>query len=71
MSFQAYMDNIEAKTGVGPEKFMTLAKEKGLLSPETKAMAIVNWLKDEYGLGHGHAMALVKYFKDNSDWGKK
>lgn len=71
MSFQAYMDNIEAKTGVKPEEFMAKAKEKGLLSPSTKALEIVNWLKEEYNLGHGHAMALVKYFKDNSDWGKK
>jgi hypothetical protein len=65
MSFQAYMDNIEAKTGITPDGFMARAKKKGLLEPGTKPMAIVNWLKQDYNLGHGHAMALVKYFRDN------
>lgn len=67
MSFHAYMDNIETKTGVSPDEFMKRAKEKGLLEPGTKAMQIVDWLKEEYNLGHGHSMALVKYFKDNAD----
>lgn len=66
MSFQAYMDNIQAKTGITPDEFMAKAKAKGLLGGDTNAMQIVNWLKEDYGLGHGHAMALVKYFKDNA-----
>jgi hypothetical protein len=63
MSFQAYIDNIKAKTGKTPEDFKKLAEKKGLLKPEVKAMEVVNWLKKEFGLGHGHAMAIYAVFK--------
>ncbi|WP_309068824.1 DUF4287 domain-containing protein [Microbacterium sp.] len=58
MSFQAYLDNIETKTGVTPRRFIELAAERGF-GPGTKAAPIVQWLADDYGLGRGHAMALV------------
>lgn len=58
MSFQAYLDNIETKTGLTPRQFLDLATEKGF-GPGTKATPIVAWLKEEYQLGQGHAMALV------------
>ena len=58
MSFQAYLDNIEAKTGLTPQQFVDLAAERGF-GPGTKATPIVQWLADDYGLGRGHAMALV------------
>jgi len=58
MTFQAYLDNIEEKTGVTPRQFIALAEEKGF-GPGTKATPIVQWLADDYGLGRGHAMALV------------
>lgn len=64
MSFQAYIDNIRAKTGKGPDDFKRLADAKGLLQPGTKAGAIVAWLKEDFDLGHGHSMAIYKYFKD-------
>ena len=63
MSFQAYIDNICAKTGKTPEDFKKLAEEKGLLGPDMKATPIVNWLKEDFGLGHGHAMAIYATFK--------
>jgi len=59
MSYQAYLDNIKAKTGMNPEDFKTLAATKGLLASDVKAGEIVAWLKQDYGLGHGHAMAIV------------
>lgn len=65
MSFQAYLDTIRTKTGKGPDDFKQLAQEKGLLKPGTKATAITDWLKAEFDLGHGHAMAIYKYFKDS------
>jgi hypothetical protein len=59
MSFQAYLDNIEDKTGLTPRQFIDLAHEKGLDAAGTKAGAIIDWLAADYGLGRGHAMALV------------
>jgi len=59
MSFQAYLDNIEEKTGLTPRAFIDLAHQRGLDAPGTKAGAIATWLADDYGLGRGHAMALV------------
>jgi hypothetical protein len=65
MSFQAYIDNIYAKTGKSPKDFEKLAREKGMFQPGVKVMQIVNWLKSEQGLGHGHAMAIVRTFKES------
>ena len=62
MSFQAYLDTIEAKTGKTPNEFIALAKEKGF-GENTKAGEIATWLKEDFGLGHGHAMAMVHVIK--------
>ncbi len=71
MSFQAYLDNIKTKTGKTPEQFKKLAGKKGFiikgkLNPKTKATEITNWLKEEFELGHGHAMAIYMTFKGKS-----
>lgn len=58
MSFQAYLDTIEEKTGLTPRQLVDLAAQKGF-GPSTKAGEIVAWLAADYGLGRGHAMALV------------
>lgn len=63
MSFQAYLDNIEEKTGLTPNEFIAIAKEKGYNSPTTKAGVIIDWLKTDYDLGRGHAMAIVHVIK--------
>jgi len=63
MSFQAYLDNLEAKTGKTPRELIDEAKAKGFDAPGTKAQAIVEWLKEDYGVGRGHAMALVHVIK--------
>lgn len=62
MSFQAYLDTIEDKTGLTPRQLIDLAHEKGF-GADTKATPILEWLKDEYGLGRGHGMALVHVIK--------
>ncbi|MFG1611513.1 DUF4287 domain-containing protein [Nonomuraea wenchangensis] len=71
MSFQAYLDNIEDRTGLTPRQFVELAKERGLDSPSVKAGTIVEWLKQDYGLGRGHAMALVHVIKKGPEIGTK
>ena len=63
MSFQAYIDTIREKTGLGPADFKALAEAKGLLGPDAKAGPIVAWLAADYGLGRGHAMALFATMK--------
>ena len=64
MSFQAYLDNIQAKTGKSPEDFLAWAKARGYFNKDTKVMTIVNDLKSEFDLGHGHAMAIVQHLKN-------
>lgn len=64
MTFQAYIDNIYAKTNMTPDDFLKAAKAKGMVGPEVKVMEIVKWLKEDYGLGHGHAMAIVLTFRN-------
>lgn len=61
MSFQAYLDNIQAKTGKTPDDFKKLATKKGLMKPGVKAGEIVTWLKKDFDLGHGHAMAIYAF----------
>ena len=62
MSFQTYLDNIKAKTGKSADDFKKLGAKKGLLKAETKAGEIVAWLKKDFELGHGHAMAIYAFF---------
>jgi Domain of unknown function (DUF4287) len=64
MSFQAYLDTIEKKTGLTPRQYIALAHERGLDEPSVKAGQIVDWLKEDYDLGRGHAMALVHVIKN-------
>ncbi|HVF96815.1 MAG TPA: DUF4287 domain-containing protein [Flavisolibacter sp.] len=76
MSFQAYLDNIKTKTGKGPEDFKKLAQQKGFvqggkIAAGIKAGDIVGWLKDDFDLGHGHAMAIVALLKGAKKEGDK
>ncbi len=64
MSFQAYLDNIEKKTGKRPEDFYALAKKKELLGPDFTATQLKAWLKEDFDLGGGHAMAIWAVFKE-------
>ena len=72
MSFQAYLVNIQAKTGKSPADFRQMAADKGFAGPEgivkgVTATQITDWLKADFDLGHGHAMAIVALLKGKKD----
>ena len=52
MSFQAYLDAVEDKTGLTPRRLVGLAHERGF-DATTKAGPILEWLKDPHrNFGH-------------------
>jgi len=76
MTFKAYLDNIEAKTGKSAADFKKLAGKRGYLSKEglragIKVGEVVAWLKQDFQLGHGHAMAIVAVLKGKQGSGSK
>jgi hypothetical protein len=52
-----YFPSIEKKYGQPIDHWINLIRSSEL----TKHKALVDWLKAEYGIGHGHATALVGY----------
>ncbi|GAA4656346.1 DUF4287 domain-containing protein [Arthrobacter cryoconiti] len=70
MSFQAYLDTVEKKTGLTPRQLIEIAHQRGL-GPETKAGSILTWLSEEYGLGRGHGMAMVHVITKGDSIGSK
>lgn len=52
-----YFPSIEKKYGQPIDYWIGLIGASEL----TKHKALVDWLKSEYGIGHGHATALVGY----------
>ena len=53
----SYFPSIETKYGKPMTYWFALVDEKETL----KHMEIVNWLKAEHDMGHGHANAVVAY----------
>lgn len=53
----SYFPSIEKKYGQPIDHWLGLVETK----PDLRHMEIVNWLKAEHGLGHGHANAIVAY----------
>jgi hypothetical protein len=70
MSFQAYLDAIEKKTGLTPQQLLDEAAAKGY-DPQTKAGVVVDWLATDHGLGRGHAMALFHVIKNGPTIGDR
>jgi hypothetical protein len=65
MSFQAYLDNVEEKTGLTPSELLARAAAKGF-DERTKAGPILEWLAADYGLGRGHGMSIVHLVQKKS-----
>ncbi|MBH0115320.1 DUF4287 domain-containing protein [Salinibacterium sp. NG253] len=63
MSFQAYLDAVEKKTGLTPRQLIAKAAEKGFVDDSAKAGEILEWLASDYQLGRGHGMAIVHVIK--------
>jgi hypothetical protein len=70
MSFQAYLDTIEKKTGKTPAELLQEAADRGF-DTNTKAGDVVDWLRDDYGVGRGHAMALFYVLKNGTEISEK
>ncbi|WP_086824555.1 DUF4287 domain-containing protein [Streptomyces sp. NRRL B-24572] len=52
-----YFPSIENKYGRPVSEWLEIIRD----SPLVKHMELVSWLKAEYGMGHGHANALVAH----------
>ena len=55
----SYFPSIEKKYGYPVSHWFDLLEKQTSL----KHMEMVSWLKSEHGIGHGHANALVAYFR--------
>jgi len=66
MTYKAYMQNIEAKTGKSPEDLWKIANKMGFIK-EGKIVAthaqLLGWLKSDIGLGHVHANMVIVYLR--------
>ncbi|NUT51097.1 MAG: DUF4287 domain-containing protein [Saccharothrix sp.] len=65
MSFQAYLDAVEKKTGKTPAELLAEAAERGY-GATAKAGVVLDWLKTDYDLGRGHGMALYHVLKNGT-----
>ena len=66
MTFKAYMNNIQAKTGKMPDDFWRLANERGFIKDGkivAKHADMLKWLKSDIGLGHVHANFTILYLR--------
>jgi hypothetical protein len=66
MTFQAYIDAVEKKTGKTPAELLDEAKRRGY-GPDTKAGEVLAWLAEDYGVGRGHGMAFFHLMKNGTE----
>ena len=58
MTFRAYLDDIEAKTGLSPDEFAMIIDQNGL--DKTDVDTVVSWLQAQYSIPSTHAHALAR-----------
>jgi len=66
MTFKAYMQNIQAKSGKTSDDFYNEAVKLGFIKDNKIVAAhaqMLKWLKQDVGLGHVHANMVITYFK--------
>jgi hypothetical protein len=64
--FKTYLQDIEIKTGKTPEDFWKIANAKGFVKDGkiiAKHADLLSWLKEDIGLGHGQANAIILYLR--------
>jgi hypothetical protein len=59
----SYFPSIEKKYGYPVDHWFDLLNTQRTL----KHMEMIAWLKREHGMGHGHANALVAYFRQKEN----
>ena len=65
-TFRAYIENIQAKSGMTPDQFWGLANKKGFVKDGkvvAKYAEMLKWLKSDIGLGHVHASFMITYLR--------
>jgi monomeric isocitrate dehydrogenase len=63
-----YFASIEKKYGRPVQEWVDLAAKR--LETGARHMEVVDWLKTEHGMGHGHANAVVAWVRDRLEAGK-
>jgi hypothetical protein len=57
----SYFPSIEKKYGRPIEEWLDVVRAMAAERPEAKHMELVTALKEEHGMGHGHANAVVAH----------
>jgi len=58
-----YLAVIQQKTGKSVAELAEMAETKGYGGIDVKPALVMAWIKEEFHLGHGHAMALMHAIK--------
>jgi hypothetical protein len=54
----------QRENGKDSRRFQSARGTKGLLKDGVKAGPVIAWLQEDFGLGRGHAMAIVQTLRD-------